>query len=132
MKKIVIFDLDGTLFDTTYAMQACGNHALSFFGFPGFSREQYARFSGGGVEEYVNAILEGRPMPYVLIPSKRLTVSEPVWIRQAGDNSFIENERCIFPGYLYCQARSVQVEETTDRDFFCCLPTEIRPRIQAS
>lgn len=58
MKKIVIFDLDGTLFDTTYAMQACGNHALSLLSLPGFSREDYARFSGGGVEEYVGAILE--------------------------------------------------------------------------
>ncbi len=58
MKKIVIFDLDGTLFDTTYAMQACGNHALSLLGLPTFSREDYAHFSGGGVEEYVNAILE--------------------------------------------------------------------------
>lgn len=58
MKKLVIFDLDGTLFDTTRSMEACGNHALKKLGLPTFPRERYALFSGGGVEEYVNAILE--------------------------------------------------------------------------
>jgi len=58
MKKLVIFDLDGTLFDTTPAMQACGNFALENLGLPTFSREDYAFFSGGGIEEYVFGILD--------------------------------------------------------------------------
>ncbi len=58
MKKMVIFDLDGTLFDTATAMQICGNSALEALGLPTFSREDYTRFSGGGLEEYVNGILE--------------------------------------------------------------------------
>jgi len=58
MKKLVIFDLDGTLFDTTASMEACGNYALSRLGLKKFEKSDYARFSGGGVEEYVNAILE--------------------------------------------------------------------------
>lgn len=58
MKKIIIFDLDGTLFDTTGAMAACGNHALSLLGLPTFTPGDYALFSGGGIEGYVNAVLE--------------------------------------------------------------------------
>ena len=57
MKKLVIFDLDGTLFDTTRAMQACGNFALAKLGYPGFAREDYARFSGVAYMEFVRAIL---------------------------------------------------------------------------
>ncbi len=58
MKKLIIFDLDGTLLDTTLAMQVCGNFALESLGFSGFPRERYKGFSGGGVEGYVFAILE--------------------------------------------------------------------------
>ncbi|MBR2634500.1 MAG: HAD family hydrolase [Clostridia bacterium] len=57
MKKLILFDLDGTLFDTTAAMEACGNDALSRLGLPTFPRAQYALFSGGGIEGYVKAIL---------------------------------------------------------------------------
>jgi phosphoglycolate phosphatase len=58
LKKLVIFDLDGTLFDTTASMEACGNEALRRLQLPTFSRKDYARFSGGGVEGYVSAILD--------------------------------------------------------------------------
>ena len=58
MKKLVIFDLDGTLLDTTLAMQVCGNFALEKLGLPVFERSRYKEFSGGGVEGYVFAILD--------------------------------------------------------------------------
>ena len=58
MKKLAIFDLDGTLFDTTLAMQLCGNYALEKLGLPTFPAKAYAGFSGGGVEDYVFAILD--------------------------------------------------------------------------
>lgn len=58
MKKLIIFDLDGTLFDTTRSMVACGNEALGKLGLPLLSAKDYARFSGAGVEGYVHAILE--------------------------------------------------------------------------
>lgn len=57
MKKLVIFDLDGTLFDTTVAMRDCGNYALSKVSLPLLSKEDYARCSGGGVEGFVKAVL---------------------------------------------------------------------------
>ena len=57
MKKLVIFDLDGTLFNTTVAMSACGNYALERLGLPLLAPEEYARFSGGSVRAFVCAAL---------------------------------------------------------------------------
>ena len=58
MKKLAIFDLDGTLFDTTGAMAACGNYALARLGLPVFEQKAYGGFSGGGIEDFVCGILE--------------------------------------------------------------------------
>ena len=58
MKKLVIFDLDGTLFDTTGAMTACGNYALERLGLPLLPPAAYARVSGGSVEAFVCAVLD--------------------------------------------------------------------------
>lgn len=57
MKKLVIFDLDGTLFNTTVAMRDCGNYALEKIGLPLLTAEDYARFSGADVEGFIKAIL---------------------------------------------------------------------------
>ena len=57
MKKLVIFDLDGTLFNTTVAMSDCGNYALERLGLPLLAPEEYARFSGGSVRAFVCAAL---------------------------------------------------------------------------
>ncbi len=58
MKKCVIFDLDGTLFDTTLAMAACGNFALGKLGLPLLTPRQYASASGADLEGFINAVLE--------------------------------------------------------------------------
>lgn len=58
MKKLIVFDLDGTLFNTTVAMSTCGNYALERLGFPLLPPSDYARFSGGSVEAFVGAALE--------------------------------------------------------------------------
>jgi len=58
MKKLAIFDLDGTLFDTTGAMAACGNYALERLGLRGFEQKAYGGFSGGGIEDFVCGIIE--------------------------------------------------------------------------
>jgi len=63
MKKLAIFDLDGTLFDTTLAMQICGNYALEKLGLSTFPAKAYAGFSGGGIEGYVFAILDAAGDP---------------------------------------------------------------------
>ena len=58
MKKLVIFDLDGTLFNTVKAMSDCGNFALEKLSLPALDPQKYARFSGAGVEDYIFAVLE--------------------------------------------------------------------------
>ena len=57
MKELVIFDLDGTLFDTTLAMQECGNYALSRLGMKELEKSVYARASGRSLSEFVSAVL---------------------------------------------------------------------------
>lgn len=57
MTKLLIFDLDGTLFDTTRSMAACGNAALEHLGIAPVSPKVYAAASGGGVREFVLAVL---------------------------------------------------------------------------
>lgn len=57
MKKLIIFDLDGTLFNTVRAMSECGNFALEKLGLPPLEPQRYARFSGAGVEDYIAAVL---------------------------------------------------------------------------
>ncbi len=58
MKKLVIFDLDGTLFNTTGAMTACGNYALERLNLPLLAPRVYAGVSGGSVEAFVCTVLE--------------------------------------------------------------------------
>jgi len=54
----LIFDLDGTLFNTTFSMQTNGNYALEKLGYPPLSADCYAAASGGSVPEFVRAVLQ--------------------------------------------------------------------------
>lgn len=56
--RLVIFDLDGTLFNTSYTMMECGNYALRKLGLPEVDLEHYKAASGGGVQEYTNEVLD--------------------------------------------------------------------------
>ena len=49
MKKVIIFDLDGTLLDTLQDLQKAVNHALSHFDYPLRSLEQVRKDIGNGV-----------------------------------------------------------------------------------
>ena len=49
MKKVIIFDLDGTLLDTLQDLQKAVNHALSYFDYPLRSLEQVRKGIGNGV-----------------------------------------------------------------------------------
>lgn len=57
MKKLIIFDLDGTLLNTTEAMKACGNAALRKLGLSLLEGERYARFSGADLDDFVSSVL---------------------------------------------------------------------------
>ena len=69
-KRLVIFDLDGTLIDSLEDLGAAVNHALSLRGLPLHTRGEYRRMVGHGVrnlvekalEASVDVITEGMPM----------------------------------------------------------------------
>ena len=57
-KRLVIFDLDGTLIDSLEDLGAAVNHALSLRGLPLHSREDYRKMVGHGVRNLVEKALE--------------------------------------------------------------------------
>lgn len=64
MKKIVIFDLDGTLLNTLDDLADSTNYALSKFGYPTRTVEEVRQFVGNGVAKLIErAIPEGKNNP---------------------------------------------------------------------
>lgn len=57
MKKLLIFDFDGTLFDSITDVMICFNKVLQKHGFPVLTREEYVNRVGGNIDEIVSAIL---------------------------------------------------------------------------
>ena len=52
-KKLVFFDLDGTLLDTSIGLNECMNMALAHFNLPPISVEQTKQYVGNGILNYV-------------------------------------------------------------------------------
>ena len=52
-KKLVVFDLDGTLLDTSVGLNECMNMALSRFNLPPISISQTKQYVGNGILNYV-------------------------------------------------------------------------------
>lgn len=57
MKKLVIFDLDGTLIDTSYGLNYCMNIALARLNLPTITASQTKRFVGNGMAVYTKRAL---------------------------------------------------------------------------
>lgn len=57
MKKLVIFDLDGTLLNTIEDLGRASNHALEKLGFPTHSLSSYPFYVGNGVTKLIERIL---------------------------------------------------------------------------
>ena len=53
MKKLILFDLDGTLLDTLEDLSASVNHALELRGLPLHRVDEYRRMVGHGVRNLV-------------------------------------------------------------------------------
>lgn len=58
MKKLVLFDLDGTLLDTLEDLSAAVNHALELRGLPTHTVDEYRRMVGHGVQELRSELLD--------------------------------------------------------------------------
>lgn len=59
MKRLAIFDLDGTLIDTIEDLGAAVNHALELRGLPLHTVDEYRRMVGHGVRNLVTQALPG-------------------------------------------------------------------------
>ena len=60
MKKLVIFDLDGTLLNTSLDIAAATNYALATCGYPTHSPEKIKSFVGNGINKrFERALPEG-------------------------------------------------------------------------
>lgn len=60
MKKLAIFDFDGTLCDTVMDVVICFDEALSSYGFPTLTRQEYIECLGGNIDEAVSLILKNQ------------------------------------------------------------------------
>ena len=60
MKKLVIFDFDGTLFDSVDDVVICFNETLSMHNFPTLTKKEYLEVLGGNIDEVVSLILKDR------------------------------------------------------------------------
>ena len=57
MKKLVIFDLDGTLLDTIADLAVATNHALTQLGYPTHEVETIRTFVGNGINKLLERSL---------------------------------------------------------------------------
>lgn len=63
MKKLFIFDFDGTLFDTVCDVVICFNRALTIHDFPTLTFDEYIERLGGNIDEIVSLILNENNTP---------------------------------------------------------------------
>lgn len=63
MKKLAIFDFDGTLFDSVDDVVKSFNEALTVYGFPTVTREEYIGSLGGNIDEIVSLVLKDNATP---------------------------------------------------------------------
>lgn len=57
MKKLAIFDFDGTLFDSICDVVKCYNRTLEIYGFPVLTRDEYIPCLGGNIDEITSLVL---------------------------------------------------------------------------
>ena len=63
MKKLAIFDFDGTLFNTVDDVVICFNKALKDNNFPTLTYDEYIERLGGNIDEIVSLILNDQNTP---------------------------------------------------------------------
>ncbi|MBQ2652718.1 MAG: HAD family hydrolase [Methanobrevibacter sp.] len=60
MKKLAIFDFDGTLVDSVCDVEICFDETLKLHGFPTLTHEEYLDRLGGNIDEIVSLILNDK------------------------------------------------------------------------
>ena len=63
MKRLFIFDFDGTLFNSVDDVVKCLNEALTIFNFPTLTRDEYIGRLGGDIDEIVSLVLRDNDLP---------------------------------------------------------------------
>ena len=63
MKKLAIFDFDGTLFDSIHDVLTCFNKTLTYYNFPTLTRDELIPCLGGNIEEIVSMVLGKNSSP---------------------------------------------------------------------
>lgn len=71
MKKLAIFDFDGTLFDSIHDVLICFNEALAIHGFAPLTREELIPCLGGNIDEIVSLVLRDNGSPQNVEKFKR-------------------------------------------------------------
>lgn len=56
-RRLVIFDLDGTLLNTIGDLAVCCNHVLGMYGYPQYELPQYRFFVGNGIKRLIERAL---------------------------------------------------------------------------
>ena len=63
MKKLVIFDFDGTIVDSVDDVVKCFNEVLSKYNFPTLTQSEYIGILGGDIDDIVSLILKDKNTP---------------------------------------------------------------------
>ena len=71
MKKLAIFDFDGTLFDSIDDVVVCFNRTLMIYGFPTLTRDEYIPCLGGNIDDIVSKVLGENNSPQNLEKVKK-------------------------------------------------------------
>lgn len=63
MKKLAIFDFDGTLFDSIHDVLICFNQTLELYDFPTLTRDELIPCLGGNIDEITSLVLGENSSP---------------------------------------------------------------------